>query len=138
MGTPVEPDPTDQNCLTCWPDGGAPQFVIAAFSGLKAGDWWLPNIVPPPNHTFTLEQDAIFPCVYKYRGDVWEVTYQAVTIVPPFTRSALTLSNWKLGGFDAFGQINDEACDSGFVNALQVPAGQFWYSGAGWVFDLSV
>ena len=135
MGIRVEPDPRGDDCLTCWDAGKTPQTVYAIFKGIETGDWWTDIFPPPPNHTFKLDQSLFDPCVFNYTGLTWFVEYQARTIFPPRTQSSLKL--WFNIG-DVFAQLLDGTCKFSFINNLQVPVGNYYYKGSGWVFELTI
>ena len=137
MGIRVEPDDYGDDCLTCWPAGKTPKSVFATFSGIQTGDWWRSNYPPPPNGPFKLNQVDGYPCIFSYFGTIWTVIYSAKTNFPPGTQSSLIIDCIPLGAASTFAQLLDGTCHYSFENNTTLPAGNFFYEGAGWVFELT-
>lgn len=74
MGTPIQPNPTGDECLYWDPPSETPEKMYAMFWGVKKGD--MGGAFEPPNgHIFTLHQNDITACLWEHlcSGFGWQV-----------------------------------------------------------------
>lgn len=94
---PDRPHASGDDCL-CWAPGETPAYVYIRFSGIINCDPLpSPNCkIPPNDHKFTLTQDAISPCYYKYESPDWLVYAHLAWGVPIQTRIQLQDSGFRM------------------------------------------
>jgi len=135
---PPEPDPYADDCLTCYPPDKTPLFLYARINGVTIDEDWESGMPDPPNGTYQLQQSEVNPCFWIYRGDKWDLTYEASTVGPPPAGSNLS-ATWAddiaVIGFS--GWIEGE-CLTAFENADRPPGWKQYSGGSGWVFELTL
>lgn len=71
---PLDPVAAGDACVNCWGQGkpfgsgGTPETIEITFEGVEKNVDWVPGAGEPIDGTFTLVQDVVFSCWYRFGG----------------------------------------------------------------------